>query len=198
MDDAVPGDDYGALGFINKGRCLVDVFQHFGGQSRRRGPGNISISIGIFKLDLFQLHVAGHVDQDGAGPALLGHLESLADGAGQVGGGQHEIGALGADGSDAANVALLERLGAQRGAGDLAGDGDHGHAVGLGAHDPGNEVRGAGAGGGDADAGFASYPGIAVGGVGCGLLVPDQDVAQLRVGPQRVIEGQDGPAGVSE
>ena len=196
MDDAVPGDDYGALGFVNQRRRLVDVFQHFGQQRGRRGPG--SISVRIFKLDLFQLHVPGHVDQDRARPALLGHAKSLANGAGQVGGGQHQVGALGADGRDAANVAFLERLRAQRGAGHLAGDGDHGDAVGLGAHDPGNQVGRAGAGSGYADAGLAGNAGVAVGGVGRGLFVPHQDMTQLWIGPQRVVERQNGSAGVSK
>ena len=172
----------------------MDVFQHFGRQRGRRGLNGLR----VFKLNLFQLHVPGHVDQDRARPALLGHAESLADGAGQVGGGQHQVGALGADGRDAANVALLERLRPQRSARHLAGDGDHGDAVGLGAHNARDEVGGAGAGGGDANAGLAGDAGVAVGGVGGGLFVPHQDVAQLRIGPQRVVERQNGSAGVSK
>ena len=49
---------------------------------------------------------------------------------------------------------------------------------------PGPEV-------GDANAGFAGHAGINVSSVGSRLFVPDQNVAQLRIGPQRVVEGED-------
>ena len=83
-------------------------------------------------------------------------------------------------------------------AGHLPGDGHHRHGIGLGPHDAGDQVGGPRPGCCQADADLAGDTGVAVGGVGCGLLVPYQDVAELRIAPEGVIEGQDCPAGVAE
>ena len=190
------GDDDGAGGVVDEVGGFRQVGDDVGGEGRvARVRGGV---VGVVEVGQFQLYVAGDVDEDRAGASFPGHAEGVFDGTGQVGGGEDEVGAFGADGGDGADVAFLEGFGAQGGAGDLSGDGDQGHAVGFGAHNAGDEVGGAGAGGGHADAGLAGDAGVAVGGVGGGLLVPDEDVAQLRVGPQGVVERQDGAAGVSE
>ena len=133
------------------------------------------------RVGQFQLHVAGDVDQHRAGPAFLRDGKGLAESAGQAIGRHHHEALLGAGVGDGADVAFLERLGAQGRARDLPGDGDHRQRIGLGPHDAGDEVGGAGPGGGDADAHFATDAGVGVGGVGGGLFVADQDVPQLRV-----------------
>ena len=198
VDDAVSGDDDGAFRIVNQLGGLADVIgqvgRQFGRQRRRRRYG----PVGVGEFGFLQLHIPGDINQHRPGAPFLGHAESLADGARQVVGGKRQVGALGAYGGDGTDVAFLEGFGAHSGARHLPGDGNQGDAVGLGRHNAGDEVGGAGAGGGNADAGLAGDAGVAVGGVGGGLLVPHQDVAQAGVGPQGVIKGQDGAAGVSE
>ena len=66
-----------------------------------------------------------------------------------------------------------------------------------GGGDAGDEVGGAGAGGGDADADLARGAGVAVGHVRGALLVADEDVVDGELA-QRVVDGQDGSAGIAE
>ena len=63
---------------------------------------------------------------------------------------------------------------------------------------PGDEVRGARAGGAHADADRAGDARVAVGRVGAALLVADEDVAQLGVVAQDVVQRQDHAARVAE
>ena len=99
---------------------------------------------------------------------------------------------------DAADVGFLERVGADGAAGHLTGDGDDGHRVHVRVGQRGDEVRGAGAGGGHADADPAGDHRIALGGVAGTLLVADQDVADLLGVEQRVVRGEDRAAGDAE
>ena len=95
-------------------------------------------------------------------------------------------------------VAFLERLCAEERSGDLAGDGDDGSRVHLGGGEAGHEVGRARTGGCNANADFSRKPGVGFGGVGGGLFVPHEDMAQLGVVPKGVIEGENGPAGMAE
>ncbi len=63
--------------------------------------------------------------------------------------------------------------------------------------DAGDEVGGAGAGGGHADADLAGGAGVAVGHVRGALLVADEDVVDRELA-QGVVGGEDGSAGVAE
>ena len=66
-----------------------------------------------------------------------------------------------------------------------------------GGGDAGDEVGGAGAGGGHADADLAGGARVAVGHVRGALLVAHEDVADGELA-QRVVDGQDGAAGIAE
>ena len=68
-----------------------------------------------------------------------------------------------------------------------------GDGIEVGIGDAGDQVGGARAGGGQADAHLAGGPGIAVGGMGGALLVAHQDVAQLRVLRQGIVEAAERP-----
>ena len=63
---------------------------------------------------------------------------------------------------------------------------------------PGDEVGGAGAGGGEADAGAPGDARVTVGGVCGSLFVADQDVLDVGVLAELVIERQNNAAGVAE
>ena len=188
------GDEDGSLGFVNQPGRLFQAGDSLVAKGLAGRLGNLR----IFELSQFKLNVPGDVNQYRAGPSLLGDLEGLADGAGQVGRGHYQVSALGTNRRDGTDVTFLEGLGAQGGAGHLSGDGDHGHGIGLGAHEAGNQVGGAGARGGDANANLAGDAGIAVGGVGRGLLVAHEHMTKLGVAPESVVKGKNGPARMPE
>ena len=177
-------DDQGAFGFGDQAGSVVQSFLGLLAQFRhlersdRREVG----------LDHFQLYVAGNVNQHRAWASLLSDHKGLANGGSQVFGRHHHEALLGAGGGDGADVALLKRLGAESGARHLSGDSDQRHRVGLGAHDAGDEVGRSGAGGSDTDAHLATDPRVSVGGMGRGLLVAHEDVAELRIAPKGVVE----------
>ena len=199
VDDAMPGDDDGTLGVVNQAGGAAHILQSFGVKRRlRAGRSGRRSALRVLKFGQLQLHVTRDINQHGAGASFLGDAESFADSTRQVVGGQHQVSALGADGGDAANVAFLEGFGAQGGPRYLSGDSNQRHAVGFGAHNAGNQVGGAGAGGCHADAGLAGDAGVAVGGVGGGLLMPHQNMTQLRIGPEGIVKGEDGAAGMAE
>ena len=82
-------------------------------------------------------------------------------------------------------------------AGDLPGDGDDRDRIHQGVDQAGDEVGGAGTGGGAADADLAGGARVTFGGEGGVLFVPHQDVADLVI-VQRVVEGQRDAAGIAE
>ena len=80
---------------------------------------------------------------------------------------------------------------------DLAGDADDGDGVEHGGGDAGDQVGGAGAAGGHADADAARGARVAVGHVRGALLMAHEDVVDGKLA-QRVVDGQDGAAGIAE
>ena len=99
---------------------------------------------------------------------------------------------------DAGDVRLLEGVGADGTAGHLPGDRDHGHGVHVGVGQRGHEVGRARAGGRHADAHPAGGGGVSLRRVPGTLLVAHQDVPDLLGVHERVIGGQDRPAGNAE
>ncbi len=95
---------------------------------------------------------------------------------------------------DARDVDLLEGVGAHRGREHLAGDREHRHRVHVGVGDRRDQVRGARARGGDADAEAAARGGVALGRVAGALLVAHEDVADGRGGHELVVERHDRAA----
>ncbi len=99
---------------------------------------------------------------------------------------------------DAADVGFLEGVGADRLGGDLAGDRDERHGVHVRVRDRGDQVGGAGARGGHADADLAGGLRVPGGGVAGPLLVTDQDVPDAGGVHQRVVGREDAAAGDAE
>ncbi len=131
----------------------------------------------VLELADLLLDVARDIDQHGAGAAGRGDVEGLAHRLGDVLDVEDERVVLGDRDGDAGDVGFLEAVAADQPADDRAGDADQRHGVHPGVGDAGDQVGGAGAGGGQADAGLAGDAGVGVGGVGGGLLVAHQDVA---------------------
>ena len=77
---------------------------------------------------------------------------------------------------DADNVSFLEGIRANDGAGDLTGDGHERNRVHVRIHDGRHQVRGAGAGRGDAHANFTRHHRVTLGRMTGSLLVADQNV----------------------
>jgi hypothetical protein len=98
---------------------------------------------------------------------------------------------------DAADVGLLEGVGADVAGTDLTGDGHDRHRVHVRVGQRGDQVRRARAGGGHADADLAGGLRVPGRGVPGALLVADQDVPDLGV-EERVVGRQDRPAGDAE
>ena len=121
-------------------------------------------------------------------------MEGLGDGSGDVlRPGDQEV-VLGDRHGDAADVRLLEGVGADRGRRDLAGDGHHRDRVHVGVGDRRHQVRGARPAGRHADADAPGGLGVPGGRVAGSLLVPDQDVPDRLGVEQRVVGRQDRAA----
>ncbi len=143
------------------------------------------------------LHVLGQIDQHRAGATLAGDPEGIGDDLRQVFHATHQPAVLDDRQGQPEHVQFLERVGAQQRGGDLAGDADHRHRIQHRIGDAGDQVGGARAGGGDADADPATGTGETVGGQGGALLVADQDVLQPGI-HQGVVERHDGAARIAE
>ena len=145
------------------------------------------------------LEVLGEVDEHRSGPPRPRHVEGLVQGGSDVLDARHQVAVLGDRHRRADHVQLLERVGADRGDRDLAGDGHHRNRVRVGGGQAGDHVERAGTAGGEHHAdGTAAAARVPVGGVRAALLVAHQHVVQLRVGRKVLVEGQVGPARVPE
>ncbi len=98
---------------------------------------------------------------------------------------------------DAGDVHFLKGVGAQHLRRDLAGDADDGHRVEHRGRDARDEIGCARPTGGHADADAARSARIAIGHVRSALLMTDENVADGELA-QRVVDRQDGAAGIAE
>ena len=172
-DEAAAEVDEGTLGGVDDFGSLLDTHL-FGGMHRvggHDGGGDV--------LGQGRLNVLGHVDEHGAGTVGLGDAERLADGVGQLLDRLHEIVVLRDGQRDARDVDLLEGVGADKGVGHIARDGNERGGVEVGGGDAGHKVGGTGARGGNDDADLAGGAGITVGCVGSSLLMGGQDMVNL-------------------
>ena len=168
-----------SLGLINQPGSLLHSLQGFCAQRVRCERGNLR------ELDfrLFQLNVPRYINQHRTWPPLQSGLEGFMNGGSQVRSRHDHEGLFSAGGCDAANIAFLESFRSQSSPGYLPRYCDHRHRVCLGAHYAGHQVGSAGTRSGHAHADFARDAGIPISGVGGGLLVAHQNMAQLRVTP---------------
>ena len=114
------------------------------------------------------------------------------------GGVLHQPVVLGAGPGDADGVGLLEGVVADHEGRDLAGQHHDRDRVHQRVGHAGDGVGGAGAGGDQHHAGPAGGAGIALGGMGRALLVPDQDVADVVLLEDLVVDRQHRAAGIAE
>ena len=199
VQDAMTGEDHRTLGPGDlRGRELelAQVPVHVRPEARQAGDD--LLVAGVRRVGLLLERVLGDVDVNRAGTTASGDVEGFGEDAGQVVRVADQVVVLGHRQRDAVDVDLLERVLADQRGRHVARDGHHRHAVELGRADARDEVRRAGTGGAHAHADLARGAGEAVGSVRAALLVPDEDVADLRVVPQDVVQGQDHAAGIAE
>ncbi len=84
-------------------------------------------------------------------------------------------------------VGFLEGVGADQARGNLAGDHQHGNGIPVRVGNAGDQVGGAGARRGNADAQLATGPGVAVCRQGAALFMAAQHVLHAHIVHQRVV-----------
>ena len=141
------------------------------------------------------LRVLGDVYQHGAGASSCGKVEGGGDTPRDFLRVRDHEGVLGDRHGHAHNVCFLEGVGAEQLRGHLPGDSDDGHRVHVCVRDGGEQVGGTGPAGCNTHTYFAGGGRIPLSGVPCTLLVAHQDVVNLGGIHERVIGGQDCPAG---
>ena len=186
----------GFFGGLDEGDGVADG----GGFGAEHGVGAMRDGRGGFEGERRGglLGVLGDVDEDGSGASLLRDLEGESDGGGDVFGAGDEEVVLGDGEGDAGDVDFLEGVRAEDFGGDLAGDRHNRNAIEHGGGEAGDEVCGAGAGGGHTDADAPGCAGVAVCHVGGSLLVTDEDVVDGGEFAEGVVDGEDGAAGIAE
>ena len=196
---AVPGEDQRPLRLGDLLRSQLELLRmalHVGSEARQ--TGDHVLERGVLGTRLLLQGILGDVHVHGPGTPVLRDVEGLGDDPRDVVGVSHEVVVLGHRQRDAGDVDLLERVLADQGRGHVAGDRHERHGVQLRGGDAGDQVGRAGAAGAHADAHLAAGPGVAVGRVGAALLVPDEDVPDLRVVAEDVVDREDDAARVRE
>ena len=138
--------------------------------------------------------VLGDVDEHRARASGGGDVEGLRDRARDLLGASDQETVLGDRHRDAADVSLLEGVGADERARDLTGDGHQRDGVHVGVGQRRDEVRRTRTGGRHAHADAAGGVRVALGRMAGALLVTREDVTDLRGVHQRVVQGKDRPA----
>ena len=196
-DDAAAGVDHRALGLEQDVHRLADLARVALGR-RVVGAELDLLRVMVGNLDVGVGDVLGDVHQHRAGATGGGDVEGLADGQGQVVDIAHQKVVLDTGAGDADRVNLLEGVAADDRGRHLPGEDHHGDGVHVGGGDAGNGVGGPGSRGDQGDAAAAGGAGIAVGAMGGGLLVADQDVLDLVLLEQGVIGMEHGAPGIPE
>ena len=196
QDDALTHHDQRTAGLVDQPCGFGDAFRV------GCGRGEVTADRGDFfvaERSCSALCVLGDVDHDGTRTARAGDVEGLGDGRGNVLGALDLAVPFGDGLRDADEIGLLKGVGAQQRGADLSGDEHQRRGVHQRVGQPRHGVRGAGAGGHEADPDAAADPGVALCGVYGALLVAHEDVAQaVAVVVKRVVNGDDSASGVAE
>ena len=193
-NDAATNDDDGALRLGDLAHGLSNADEEIGVGLAGRLDGR------LFRL-VFRLRekeVARHVDEHGAGTAMLRDGERLAHG-------RHELlRALDLEvvlrdrHRDVEDVRLLERIAAERGRVDLPRDRDDRDGIHERRCESRDEVRRARTARRDADADLARRTRVAIGSMRRVLLVRHENLADVFRVIERVVERQDHAARITE
>jgi hypothetical protein len=161
---------------------------------RYPGRSNSSTLAGYHQSIFDWVTSLGTSIRTGPGPTGRREVEGRRDGAWDLLGRLDEEVVLGDAHRDAGDVALLERVGADRGRRDLACDHDERRRVHVRVADWRDDVGRAGTTGDHRDTGPPGRQRVTLGHVARALLVAHEDVADRGV-EERVVDGEDGAAG---
>src|SRR5215212_903717 len=181
--DPMPGQDQGPLRVTQEHRGPLEPRR----LHRRRCLPQTSVAVVVRGREL---HVLGHIDEDGARSSRAGDLEGTPHRRVELVGVFDQEGVLGEGQRHAHDVRLLEGVLAERRTPDLASDRHQRHGVHLGRGQPRNQVGRPGPARRHAHPDATRRPGVAVSRVGRGLLVAGEDVFQRIVG-EGVVERHD-------
>ena len=185
----------GPLGFADQLRRTLDL-------TRVAFHGRLEAGDGHFfdrrVVKLSAEDVLGNVYQHRSGPSRPGDMERFGNDAGQLFHVFDQPVVLGDRHGDAGDVGFLERIGADEICLDLARDGDNRHRVHHGVGNGRDQVRRARSRSRKADADFAGGERIAFGHMARTLLVAHQNMLDVRELVERVIQRDDGPAGITK
>ena len=152
----------------------------------------------VLEVRLLCHHVLREVDKDRAGPAAGGDVKSLFDGLRELADVPDEIVMFGDGTRDPHDVRLLKRVVTDEPEGDLAGKDHERDRIHHRVRDPGHGVCRPGAGGDEDDAGLPGGLGVSLGRVRGPLLVPGQDVFDIRNVVQCVVHTDRRSSGIAE
>ena len=152
----------------------------------------------IFELLVRPGEVFGNINHHRSRAASGGDMKRFLDRQRNVFGSFHQEAVLHYRPGDTHHIGFLEGVLANQVRLHLAGKHHDGYGVHVGGGDAGNGIGGARPGGHQHNPRLARRPGIAIGGVSSGLLMPHQDVRNLRVLEQRVVNMQDRATGIAE
>src|SRR5580704_145673 len=142
-------------------------------------------------------NVLRDIDEHGTGTAAGGDVEGFVNDLRQLLNALHHEVVFRCRARDAEGIGLLEGVAADELRGDLAGDSDDGDGIHHGVNESGDEVGGARAGRGAADAHLAGGTRVAFGGETGILFVAHEDVADVAV-EEGVVEGEGDAARIAE
>src|SRR5713101_7380091 len=144
------------------------------------------------------LTVLWNIDEDRSGAAVACHVECFLDYAREVLDVLDEIVVLCARTRDADDVGFLEGVVTDHRGRHLSGDDDHRRRVHVGVGNSSDGVGRAGSRRYHHDTGTAADTGVALGHVGCALLMAYQYVFNLWLFEKRIVGGQNGAPWISE
>src|SRR5947199_10727731 len=140
-----------------------------------------------------ELDVFGDVDQDWARPTSESKFEGFVDSVSEVLDVAHQEIVLGNGLCHTNDIGLLESVAPDKRTRYLSSDGNDGGRVHVGGSEPSDQVGGAGTTGCYTYADLPSRASVAIGGMGRGLLVAHEHMAQSGVLGESVIKGHDSP-----
>jgi hypothetical protein len=164
---------------------------------RRLPAGQVDL-VRVAEVNRRFLDVFGHVHEDRSAAARASDVEGRLHDVRELLDVLDEPRVLDDRERDPGGVDLLEGVGPDQVGPNLARDADEGRRVHPGIRDRGHEIRRARAGSRHGDPDAARSPCVSLGHVTCALLVTGEDVPYARPAGDRVVRGQDRPAGDPE
>jgi hypothetical protein len=152
----------------------------------------------IVEFSLLNKDITRDINQHWTWPPGSGNMEGFLDNTGQLRGTHNHIVMFGDGKCNASNVCLLKGIFTDKGSSYLTSYGYYRGGIEVSIGNPGYQIGSTRSRSGATHSGFPRNPGIAIGGVSCSLLMPNQYMPQLRILGQRVIERQDGSAWKTE